>query len=162
MGTSTFSGPLQAGTVRQGPYENIAPVELSAILPVTVNAALTTDVGVVYLPAGATVTVIQVFTGTAFTGATVTLSAGSALGGAQYVSVNDIKAAGTVSCTFVTSGLGTYATAASGLMNIAADTTATAANNGIPTAAIYFRVTQTATTTAVGAATIVVKYTQNP
>jgi hypothetical protein len=162
MGTSTFSGPLQAGTVRQGPYENVSPVELTAALPVTVTAALTTDLGPIYIPANSTVTVIQAFTGTAFTGGTVVLNVGSALGGAQYVSAQDIKAAGAVNCTLVAAGLGTYATAGSGLMNTAADTTATAANNGISTSAIYVRITQTATVTAVGAATIVIKYTQNP
>jgi hypothetical protein len=161
MGTSTFSGPIQAGTMRQGPYENLGSVALTVALPVTVAAALTTDVGPIYIPANSTVTAIQVFTGTAFTGATVTISAGSALGGAQYVSVNDIKAAGAVTCTLVGSGLGTVGSAGSGLMNTAANTTATAANDGIPTSAIFFRVTQTATTTAVGAATVVVTYTQN-
>jgi hypothetical protein len=160
MGTSTFSGPLQAGTVRQGPYENVSPVELTAIAPISVTAVTNTD-AVIYIPAYSTVTVMQVFTGTAFTGTTANITVGSAAAGAQYVAASDVKANGTVALSFVGGGLGNYATAGSGLMNTPVDTTATAANNGIPTSALYYRIAQGASPTAVGAATIVVKYTQN-
>jgi hypothetical protein len=163
MGTSTFSGPLQAGTVRQGPYENISPVELTAIVPITVTAVASTDF-VVYLPAYSTVTTVQNYTGTAFTGATVTVALGSTAGGTDYVqAAQTIKAATTTAAlaTILLNGFGSYTTVGSGLMNLPADATATAANNGIPTAAIYIRVAQTSPT-AVGSSTLIIKYTQNP
>jgi hypothetical protein len=163
MGTSTFSGPILAGTVRQGPYENLGFAQLAVSFPITVTAVENTDF-VVYLPAYATVMTINNFTATIFTGATATLSIGSAVGGAQYVNAQTIKAASTTislaSMNFVGAGLGSLTTPGSGLMSLPVDTAATAANNGIPTAALYFRVTQT-TPTAVGASTVVVQYVQN-
>lgn len=160
MGTSTFSGPLVAGTVRQGAYTNTSPVQLAEIVPISVAAALTTDIGPVYIPANSTVIGMTTFTGTAFTGATVTISVGSTLGGAEYVAATTIKAAGTFAHTLVAGALGNAATAGSGLMNTAADATVSGLA-GVPTTPIYVRITQTATTTAVGAATLVIQYVQN-
>ena len=160
MGTSTFSGPIQSGTVRQGQYSNVEPVKLVSVLPIQAVAALTTDYGPIYIPAGSTVTSMTTFTGTAFTGATVTISVGSTLGGAEYVAATTVKANATFAHTLVVGALGNFATAGSGLMNTATDTTATALA-GAPTTAIYVRITQTATTTAVGTATFVVQYVQN-
>lgn len=160
MGTSTFSGPLQAGTVRQGAYTNTGSVVLAEALRIQAVAALTTDYGPLYIPANSTVTSITAFTGTAFTGATVNLSVGSTLGGAEYVAATDVKAAGTVACAFVAGALGNLATAGSGLMNTAANSTVSGLA-GAPTTPIYVRITQTATTTAVGTATLVVQYVQN-
>lgn len=161
MGTSTFSGPLVAGTVRQGAYVNANAVQLAEIVPISVTAALTTDIGPVYIPANSTVIGMTTFTGTAFTGATVTISIGSTLGGAEYVAATTIKAAGTFAHTLVSGALGNAATAGSGLMNTASDTTISPLA-GAPTTPIYVRITQTATVTAVGAATLVIQYVQNP
>lgn len=161
MGTSTFSGPLVAGTVRQGAYVNANAVQLAEIVPISVTAALTTDIGPVYIPANSTVIGMTTFTGTAFTGNTVTISIGSTLGGAEYVAATTIKAAGTFAHTLVSGALGNAATAGSGLMNTASDTTISPLA-GAPTTPIYVRITQTATVTAVGAATLVIQYVQNP
>jgi len=160
MGTSTFSGPLVAGTVRQGAYTNTGLVQLAEIVPISVTAALTTDIGPVYIPANSTVIGMTTFTGTAFTGATVTISVGSTLGGAEYVAATTIKAAGTFAHTLVAGALGDKATAGSGLMNTASNSTISDLA-GAPTTPIYIRITQTATTTAVGAATLVIQYVQN-
>ena len=160
MGTSTFSGPLQSGTVRQGQYRNTEPVQLAAVQPISVGADLTTDIGPIYLPANSTVIGMTTFTGTAFTGATVTISIGSTLGGAEYVAATTIKAAGTFAHTLVAGALGNAATAGSGLMNTPANSTISGLA-GAPTTPIYVRITQTATATAVGAATLVVQYIQN-
>lgn len=160
MSTSTFSGPILSGTVRQGAYTNTGAVQLAEILPIQAVAALTTDYGPLYLPANSTVTSMTTFTGTAFTGATVTISIGSTLGGAEYVAATTVKAAGTFAHTLVAGALGSFGTAGSGLMNTAADSTISGLA-GAPTTPIYVRITQTATTTAVGTATLVVQYIQN-
>ena len=160
MGTSTFSGPLNAGTIRQGAYDNAYPVKLAAALNIQAVAALTTDYGPIYIPAGSTVVAMTTYTGTAFTGATATISVGSTVGGGEYVAATTVKAAGTFAHTLVSGALGSFGTAGSGLMNTATDATVSALA-GAPTTPIYVRITQTATTTAVGTATLVIQYIQN-
>jgi hypothetical protein len=160
MSTSTVSGPVLTGTVRQGAYTNTGSVRLSDALLVQAVAALTTDYGPFYIPANSTVTGISTYTGTAFTGATAAITIGSTLGGAEYVASTTVKAAGTFPHTLVAGALGDIATAGSGLMNTPAD--ATISNlAGARTTPIYVRITQTATTTAVGTATVVIQYNQN-
>ena len=160
MGTSTFSGPIQTGTVRQGAYDNAWSVECNAILPITVTAAATTDLGPIYIPAGSTITNITCFTGTAFGAVTdAKVSVGSTVGGQEYVAQVSVKANATVACTLVVGALGNYATAGSGLMNTATDTTVSPLA-GAPTTPLYVRITQTGTASATGAATLVVKYIQ--
>jgi len=160
MGTSTFSGPLQAGTVRQGAYTNTGLVQLAETLPIQAVAALTTDYGPLYIPANSTVIGMTTFTGTAFTGATAAITVGSTLGGAEYVASTTVKAAGTFAHTLVSGALGSIGTAGSGLMSTASNSTISGLA-GAPTTPIYVRITQTATTTAVGTATFVVQYIQN-
>lgn len=160
MGTSTFSGPIQSGTVRQGAYSNIGAVQLAETLSIQAVAALTTDYGPIYLPANSTVIAMTTFTGTAFTGATAAITIGSTVGGAEYVASTTVKAAGTFAHTLVAGALGDKATAGSGLMNTAANSTVSGLA-GAPTTPVYVRITQTATTTAVGTATLVVQYVQN-
>lgn len=160
MSTSTFSGPVQTGTVRQGQYDNAWTVENNAILPIAVTAVANTDLGPIYIPAGSTITTITCYTGTAFGAATnANLTVGSAAGGAQYVAAVDVKAQGTTSCTLVAGALGSFATAGSGLMNTATDTTVSPLA-GAPTTPLYVRITQVGTASATGAATLVVKYIQ--
>jgi tripartite-type tricarboxylate transporter receptor subunit TctC len=160
MSTSTFSGPILAGTVRQGAYTNTGAVQLAEILPIQAVAALTTDYGPLYVPANSTITSMTTFTGTAFTGATATITVGSTLGGAEYVASTTVKANAAFAHTLVVTALGSFGTAGSGLMNTAADATISGLA-GAPTTPIYVRITQTATTTAVGTATFVVQYIQN-
>jgi hypothetical protein len=160
MSTSTFSGPILSGTVRQGAYTNTGIVRLAEILPIQAVAALTTDYGPLYIPANSTVTAIQTFTGTAFTGGSATITIGSTLGGAEYVASVSVASAGTISHTLVAGALGSFGTAGSGLMNTPANSTVSGLA-GAPTTPIYVRITQTATTTAVGTATLVVQYIQN-
>ena len=160
MSTSTFSGPILVGTVRQGAYTNTGLVQLAETLSIQAVAALTTDYGPLYIPANSTVTSMTTFTGTAFTGATATITVGSTLGGAEYVASTTVKANAAFAHTLVVTALGSLGTAGSGLMNTAADSTVSDLA-GVPTTPIYVRITQTATTTAVGTATFVVQYVQN-
>jgi hypothetical protein len=94
------------------------------------------------------------------TGATATIAVGSTVGGGEYVAATTVKAAGTFAHTLVSGALGSFGTAGSGLMNTATDATVSALA-GVPTTPLYVRITQTATTTAVGTATLVVQYVQN-
>lgn len=67
---------------------------------ITVTATANTDFAVP-IPAGASVLSVQTYTDTAFTGTTVTLQAGSTVGGVDYIAAATIKAAGTVFHTLV-------------------------------------------------------------
>ena len=160
MSTSTFSGPILVGTVRQGAYTNTGLVQLAETLSIQAVAALTTDYGPLYIPANSTVTSMTTFTGTAFTGATAAITVGSTLGGAEYVASTTVKANAAFAHTLLVTALGSFGTAGSGLMNTATDATVSGLA-GVPTTPIYVRITQTATTTAVGTATFVVQYVQN-
>jgi len=160
MSTSTFSGPLQAGTVRQGQYSNVEPVKLASALNIQAVAALTTDYGPIYIPAGSTVVAMTTYTGTAFTGGSANITVGSTVGGGEYVASTTVKANATFAHTLVVTALGSFGTAGSGLMNTPADATVSALA-GAPTTPLYVRITQTATTTAVGTATLVVQFIQN-
>jgi len=62
---------------------------------ITVTAVANTDFPI-QIPAGATVLSAQTYTDVAFTGTTVTLQAGSTVGGVDYIAPVSIKALGTV------------------------------------------------------------------
>lgn len=93
MATSTFSGPLRAGTVREGSTANTGYAVLSQTGTYTQNS--TTAVNVTfYLPANAQILRFLIDSLVAYDSATsATLSAGTAAAGTQYVSGVDMKAA---------------------------------------------------------------------
>jgi len=108
-------------------------------LPVT---AVTNTDYTMSLPTGATIISIAVYTTTAYTGTTANISIGSAAGGAQYVAATDISGIGVKQLTLVNA-------AAASLLSMPA---------GTPN--LFIRIAQSTTPTAVGAAMLVVDYTQ--
>lgn len=101
---------------------------------ITVTAVANTDF-VVPIPPGATILSATTYTDTAFTGTTVTLQAGSTVGGVDYIAATTIKAAGVFFHTLVASAF--QLASFSGSFNV--------------------RVVQTGAT-AVGHATFVIEY----
>lgn len=109
---------------------------LKTALPVT--AVANTDFSL-SLPPGAIILSANVYTTTAYTGATATLQLGSTLGASDVVAATNIKAAGFV------------------LLVIAAGAPVAIANLGAAPN-LFARIVQTATFTAVGNGTLVVEY----
>jgi hypothetical protein len=108
-------------------------------LPVT---AITNTDFTLSVPTGATIITIAVYTTTAYTGTTANISIGNVAAGAQYVAATDIHAVGVVQLVLAN-------TAAAALLSMPA---------GTPN--VFIRIAQGATPTAVGAATLVIDYTQ--
>lgn len=104
MGFSTFSGPLRAGTVREGATENTGLVTLTQSFD-TGNLANPTVIGnydalLGYLPAGAQIINILVDQVVAVAGgATMTISVGSTSGGAELMAGVSTGAGGRFSGT---------------------------------------------------------------
>lgn len=94
MSSSTFSGPIQAGTIRDGSTNNVGRVVLSQVVLLDQNS--TTAVSdTFYLPANAQIVDIIVDVLTAFNSATTAvLSVGTAAAGTQYAGSIDAKTAG--------------------------------------------------------------------
>jgi hypothetical protein len=88
MGATTFSGPLRAGTVREGADVNAGKVVLSQVYDSGDMTGLTTgnyDVKLGRLPAGAQIVDIVVDQVVAAGTGTTTVSLGTASGGAQLM-----------------------------------------------------------------------------
>jgi hypothetical protein len=86
--SSTFSGPVRAGTKRHAPNANVGNVVLAQTYDSGDMTGLTTgnyDVRLGTLPAGAQIVDITVDQVVAATGGTTTFSAGNASGGAQLM-----------------------------------------------------------------------------
>jgi len=86
MATSTFSGPLRAGTKKDAPNPNLGNVVLAQTYDSGNLTGLTTgnyDVRIGTLPAGAQIVDIVTDQVVAATGGTTTVSVGTASGGAQ-------------------------------------------------------------------------------
>jgi hypothetical protein len=113
-----------------------AQLALKTALPVT--AVANTDFSL-SLPPGAIVLSANVYTTTAYTGATVALQLGSTLGAADVVAATNIKATGFV------------------LLVVAAGAPAAIASLGAAPN-LFVRIIQTATFTAVGNGTLVIEY----
>lgn len=113
---------------------------LSIRVPIAVTATANTDIAAISLPAGATLVAATVYTGTAFLAATdAKIEIGVSAGDASYVALTSIKAIGIVALTLV-------AAAAAALASLPA----------VPN--IFVRIVQTGTTSATGAATLVLEY----
>lgn len=88
MGRTTFSGPLCAGTRREGADRNVGTTVLAQTYSsgdMTGAAVGNVDVLAFKLPAGARIVDIVVDATTAYTGGTGTVSVGNASGGAQLM-----------------------------------------------------------------------------
>ena len=101
MGKTTWSGPITAGTVREGATANFGYGVLSQTATITQNSTSAVD-ATFYLPAntqihGFNIDVLTVFN----SGTSATFSAGTTSGGTQYVSGVDVKtAAGRIAPTY--------------------------------------------------------------
>ena len=88
MATTTFSGPIKAGTVRENSGVNLGNVVLSQSYDsgdLTGDATGNYDVQLGTLPAGSQIVDIVVDQVVAATGGTTTVSVGTASGGAQLM-----------------------------------------------------------------------------
>jgi len=97
MATTTFSGPVRAGTVREGASSNVGRVVLSQSYDsgdMTGDVVGNYDVLLGYLPAGAQIVDIVVDQVVASATGTTTVSVGTASGGAQLMAGVDASAGG--------------------------------------------------------------------
>lgn len=97
MATTTFSGPVRAGTVREGAAANVGRVVLSQSYDsgdMTGDVVGNYDVLMGYLPAGAQIVDIVVDQVVASATGTTTVSVGTASGGAQLMAGVDSSAGG--------------------------------------------------------------------
>ena len=97
MSTSTFSGPLRSGTVREGSAVNLGLAVLSQSYDsgdLAGNAIGNYDVKMGALPAGARIVDIVIDQVVAATTGTTTVSVGTASGGAQLSAAVDTSAGG--------------------------------------------------------------------
>lgn len=94
MASSTFSGPIRAGTVLNGSTNNIGKVVLSQTAILNQNSTTAVS-NTFYLPANAQLFDIVADVLTAFNSAsTAVLSVGTAAAGTQYAGSIDVKTAG--------------------------------------------------------------------
>jgi len=97
MSTSTFSGPLRSGTVREGSAVNLGLAVLSQSYDsgdLTGDGVGNYDVKIGALPAGAQIVDIVVDQVVAAATGTTTVSVGTASGGAQLVAAVNTSAGG--------------------------------------------------------------------
>lgn len=78
MGDSTFSGPIKAGTVRNGAAKNVGTVTMIQSAPY-IQTAATAAATAIIIPAGAQITDIQMTITTACDGASQNLSVGTSV-----------------------------------------------------------------------------------
>lgn len=131
---------LGSGGIVDGASGIAGKAQLSVRVPIAVTATANTDIPAISLPPGATLIGATVYTGTAFLAATdAKIEIGVSAGDASYVAQTSIKSIGVVALTLV-------AAAAAALASLPA----------VPN--IFVRIVQTGTTSATGAATLVLEY----
>jgi len=102
MGTTTFSGPVKAGTIREGAGTNTGFVVMAQSAEVTeVNAFGTTSI---IIPANSQIVDIKCLVTTAFDNGTNTLDVGIAGNTDLYVDGMNCAAVGLVNMTAATTG----------------------------------------------------------
>ena len=102
MGTTTFSGPVKAGTIREGAGTNTGFVVMAQSAEVTeVNAFGTTSI---IIPANSQIVDIKCLVTTAFDNGTNTLDVGIASDTDLYVDGINTAAVGLVNMTAATTG----------------------------------------------------------
>lgn len=104
MGTTTFSGPVKAGTVREGASANTGSVLMaqSAVIDI-IGATNTTAVGII--PANSQIVdVILNVTTVSNDGGTATVQVGHAGDTDEYLPATNVKALGTTRGTIQTDG----------------------------------------------------------
>jgi hypothetical protein len=181
MSRTTFSGPVRAGNIRQGRFNNASPLENCLVVPLAFNSVFTTnsivtpqtfpqtsvtipaDTGtqayrgaVAYLPTNSTITDIFVNITTVFntsgTTPVVVLNVGNTLNGQQYATSLALTAAGRVA---------NVPTAAQLTNELASSIDV---YDTVPASQLVFTVSQSAasglTVATAGAAYVVVRYVQ--
>jgi hypothetical protein len=94
MGASTFSGPLKAGTVREGASANVGSAVMVQTAEITFDADLTQE-ATMYLPQNAEIIGINSVTQVAYNSATsATLTVGTASAGTQFAGSLNVKNTG--------------------------------------------------------------------
>ena len=102
MGTTTFSGPIKAGTIREGASKNTGSVVMAQSEAITeVNAFGTTSI---IIPANSQIVDISCLVTTAFDGGTNTVDVGISTDTNLYVDGMDTSAVGLVRTTTATTG----------------------------------------------------------
>lgn len=96
MGATTFSGPIKAGTVREGAAVNVGKAVMCQMKTVSFDADLTQD-AIFYLPANSTIIDIFASATVVYDSATsATLSFGITSGGTEYGGSMNAKLATTL------------------------------------------------------------------
>jgi hypothetical protein len=154
MGTTTFSGPIQAGTIRDTTgtvlgtsVANIGQVVMSQSQRITQAGTNVSPNGVfstnIVIPANSTITAIKVYVDAVWDGVATTLGIGTSS-----------------SATFFTAA-GAVAGGTLGIVEATAGANATRVDNWIDVGATDVRVVVTSTNTGTGTGAIVVEYIQN-
>jgi hypothetical protein len=106
MGQATFSGPVKAGTVREGAVPNLGYVVLMQSGTITQSSTAVVS-STVYIPPNSRIIEFFVDSSVAWDSATsATLSIGTAAAGTQYVASVDAKAtAGRLTLAYTTTQL---------------------------------------------------------
>lgn len=155
MGTTTFSGPIQAGTIRDttgttlgSDVANIGQVLMSQSQRITqAGTNLVTPNGIfstnIVIPANSTITSIKLYVDAVWTGVATTLGIGTSAS-ATYFTAAGAVAGGTL-----------------GIISATAGADATRVDNWIDVGATDVRVVLTSTNTGTGTGAIVVEYIQN-
>lgn len=145
MGTSTFSGPLRSGTIKEGPVENLGVAVLSQNASVAAAAAAAVTSSII-IPANSSILELLVDVTVVFNGTTGPFTIGSAAGGSQYAS-GVATTAGRIVPTYTTAQL-------VAMQATLPDTT------GSPNSTVYLTVTPTGANTT-GAVLLGLIYRQN-
>lgn len=106
MGATTFSGPIKAGTVKDGANANVGAVVLSQTAVIDADSTNAVDAAF-KLPAGAQIVDVLADVLVAFDSATsATLTVGTASAGTQYAGGVNAKTAGRARPAFTAAQLG--------------------------------------------------------
>lgn len=147
MATSTFSGPIRAGEIKNttgttlgSDIANVGSVVLSQAANITQTTGLITDI---VLPANSTIVDIKIYVRTAWTGAATTLGIGTT------VSDTALTAAGAVSASAI------------GPVTASPGTDATRNATWVDVGTTDIRIKIVSTNSGSGVGTVVVSYIQN-
>jgi hypothetical protein len=153
MGTTTFSGPVRTGPIKfttgttlGTDVKNIGEVVLSqseAITQATNGSSAGVYTTSIVLPAGSTITSIQLFVGTVWDGVATTLGIGSSASATAFTAAGAV-AGGTL-----------------GIISATAGADATRVGNWVNVGTTDVRIVVTSTNTGGGAGTLVVNYIQH-
>lgn len=153
MGITTFSGPVKVGDIKftTGTTLGQDVANLGTVISMQSEAITQAGAGAdgiytsnIVIPAGSTITAIQVYIGAIWSGSSTTLGIGTT-GSATYLTAAGAVAGGTL-----------------GIISATAGADATRVGNWANVGTTDVRIKVTSTNTGTGTATLVVTYAQNP